>query len=72
MITITEMPATGVIIKADTIKQILSNLKETTNVCFCNCNYVQCDCNCNYCTCNCNWGNCYHGNDYKKHQFLKR
>jgi len=58
MIIITNTPAKGVIIKADTVRQTLANLKETAAVCFCNCNYVKCSCNCNYCGCNCNYCSC--------------
>ena len=41
-------------IKAATVNEIKTKLKELETACLCNCNY--CTCNCNYCTCNCNYG----------------
>lgn len=76
MITISEPPATGVVIKSSTISAILTNLRDTVSGCSCNCNYSSCpcncnhcSCNCNYCTCNCNWGNCYHTSEYAKERY---
>lgn len=73
MITITEPPAKGIVIKASTITAILKNLQDVVSGCTCNCNYSacpcncnNCSCNCNWCTCNCNWGSCYHTNEYTK------
>jgi hypothetical protein len=46
--------ATGVVIAASHINNLISSLVSAGAQCTCNCNY--CTCNCNYCTCNCNYG----------------
>lgn len=51
---------TGDIVKALTQNDFIEKMKDSAQICVCNCDYCTCDCNfcscnCDYCTCNCNY-----------------